>query len=206
MSTRPLFLRSSLGVCLAAAAALVALSCGGGGGPNGLTGPEATAARVGPDEDAVVSASGSPAFVDVCHYDATTGEYSELRLPAPALEPHVNHGDFEKPYAGYDCAQGRPVSCPCYTAAGLDAVASTCDGIAPQCLSSGSALSLRVVCEQTSGADAILAGLATTGSEWACETPELAWVPLSEEQYQACLGELDRSVFVTFGPSVCEAP
>lgn len=127
MSTRAMASRATLGICLIVGAALVSLTCGGGAGPEAVTGPESTPTLAPVDEGTVVSASEAPEFVDVCHYDAVMDTYSALTVPEPALQPHLDHGDFPREPSDYPCSEGPPstADCPCFTAEALEAAFST---------------------------------------------------------------------------------
>ena len=43
--------------------------------------------------ESAVTAEARPEFVPVCHYDETADTYSPIRVPAPALDGHLGHGD-----------------------------------------------------------------------------------------------------------------
>ncbi len=92
----------------AVAAGIVALSCGGGAERPTVVGPATVAIQpTTADDDGSVSAAAKPQTTLLCHYDATTGTWSDLSVPAPAVQPHRNHGDVTGSCAG---------ACPCFPA------------------------------------------------------------------------------------------
>jgi hypothetical protein len=95
---------------------LVALSCGGGSGPDSVVGP----ASAPSGDEGALTASAKLQAQPVCHYDATLGTYTTLKLNPQALSAHVP--GHPKDYAGACVA----ATCPCFTTADIDALAATC--------------------------------------------------------------------------------
>jgi hypothetical protein len=189
MSTRALLSRSTFGAGLAVAAALVSLTCGGGAGPEAVTGPEDAVARVGEGEAGQVSALATDKDKDrvaVCHYDAVTATYSELIVPGNALDPHLGHGDFEKPDDDYDCNQGPP--CPCFSAYSIDFGVSQCEGGAKECFSTDTGFAFAYFCE---GAYVVEVGV--DASPLSCGSIDVEEMEISQEQYDFCVAELASS-------------
>jgi hypothetical protein len=107
----------ALGVVVVATGAW---SCGGG-----VESPTAPAAVVvaGGDEPGAVAESKSSPKVTICHKGM-----SVLTVAASALPAHLAHGDRVG-----TCAPD-PVSCPCFSAAGIAQVAALCTGaLHPSC-------------------------------------------------------------------------
>jgi hypothetical protein len=191
MSTRTLLSRSTLGAGLAVAAALVSLTCGGGAGPESVTGQEVAVARGGEGEAGQVSALATDKDkdrVDVCHYDAVTGTYSELMVPGSALDPHLGHGDFVKPYDDYDCTQGPPSPCPCFSAYSIDSGVSQCEGGAKECFTSSTGFVFSYYC---AGAYVVEVGVDTSSPS--CASLDVDEIEISQDQYDSCVAEIRAS-------------
>lgn len=99
----------------AVVAGVVALSCGGGAEQQSVSGPAPVAFQppAASDDSGSVSEAAKPTtFKLVCHYDATTGTFSQLNLPEAAFQAHLKH---ERDKEG-SCLQA---TCPCFAAADL---------------------------------------------------------------------------------------
>lgn len=114
---RQVLTRSRLsGPVAALAAGVVALSCGGGAERQTVAGPAPVALQpTTADDGGSLSEAVKPSKTLLCHYDATTQTWSDLNVPAPAVEAHLKHGDT--------LGSCTP-ACPCFTAA--DLVAPSC--------------------------------------------------------------------------------
>jgi hypothetical protein len=80
------------------------------------------------DDGGSVSEAAKPTTTLLCHYDATTGTSSDLKVPPAAVQGHLNHGDV----------LGSCAVCPCFTAADLalscsdgETLGATCTGEEP---------------------------------------------------------------------------
>jgi hypothetical protein len=96
--------------------AFTLLSCGGAAGPESLTGPMVSSEPQADEEGSVSASHNGHHKVLVCH------KGNDLRIAVWALPWHLRHGDKLGRCAGAEA------SCPCFTQAGIDEVASGCSG------------------------------------------------------------------------------
>jgi hypothetical protein len=190
--------------CVVAAlgAALVVTSCGGDIGRDSVVGPASVQGVTATDQGAV-TASAEVQMQAICHYDTTTGTFSDLRVPEVAVAGHLKHGDSKG-----TCA----ARCPCFGAADFAAAVSTCQQMQSWgifCASdpdiNGGLVVNEVSCP-ANGSPSFIYRLSVDTNDHTCSREEtlsgtttVTSAPLSVGQETVC-----RQIIVANGDNVCQ--